>query len=172
MSKMPMKPGYYWAKWRIAAEGTVEGDELTPSDFWEIVQVNENDPNWERNPAEDMALSVSLSGVSETQWRDCFVWGDFVAPLNNEPLEALVAAPTTSEPGAAALSALRAENARLKADLAQLRSEQARWTNAVVIGVPAVFLQDYMISSPCAEPRPKPDVLYIDGAVYRMDPKP
>ncbi|RWD43908.1 hypothetical protein [Mesorhizobium sp.] len=86
MSKMPMKPGYYWAKWRIAAEGTVEGDELTPSDFWEITQVNENDPDWERNPAEDMALSVSLCGVSETQWRDCFVWGDFVAPLHNEPL--------------------------------------------------------------------------------------
>lgn len=84
MSKMPMLPGYYWAKWRIAAEGTVEGDELTPSDFWEIVQVNENDPNWERNPAEDMALSVSVSGVGETQWRDCFVWGDFVAPLKNE----------------------------------------------------------------------------------------
>lgn len=84
--KFPLKPGYYWAKWRIAAEGTVEGDELTPSDFWEIAQVNENDPNWERNPAEDRALSVSLCGVSETQWRDCFVWGDFVAPLHNEPL--------------------------------------------------------------------------------------
>lgn len=30
MGKMPTTPGYYWAKWRIAADGTREGDELTP----------------------------------------------------------------------------------------------------------------------------------------------
>ncbi|WP_287094867.1 hypothetical protein [Mesorhizobium sp.] len=94
---------------------------------------------------------------------------DFTTVIEEHEQEIEAAA---TRAAASALSALRAENERLKADLAQLRSEQARWTNAVVIGAPGVFLQDDMISSPCAEPRPKPDVLYIDGAVYRMDPKP
>lgn len=77
---MPMKSGYYWAKWRIAADGTREGDDLTPSDEWEIVQVNENDTQAE-SPEEPEALSVSVCGVETAQWRDCFVWGEFVAPL-------------------------------------------------------------------------------------------
>lgn len=81
MPDMPMKPGYFWAQWRIPAEGTHEGVELCPSFKWEIVQVNSNQVDWERNPAEVEALSVSVCGVRETQWRDCFVWGDFVAPL-------------------------------------------------------------------------------------------
>ena len=75
---MPTKPGYYWAKWRIAADGTHEGDELTPSDFWGIVEVNENAPGQPEHPE---YLSVAVPGVRETQWPDCFVWGDFVAPL-------------------------------------------------------------------------------------------
>lgn len=79
--KIPMKPGYYWAKWRIASENTHEGSELTPSDEWEIVQVNSNYLTWEDDPADDEALSVSVAGVRETQWRDCFVWGEFIAPL-------------------------------------------------------------------------------------------
>ncbi len=78
---MPVKPGYYWAKWRIPAESTHEGDKVCPSDTWEIVQVNANIINWEADPMEEEALSVSVLGVRETQWRDCFVWGDFVAPL-------------------------------------------------------------------------------------------
>jgi hypothetical protein len=52
---------------------------------WEIVQVNANHVNWEQNPMEDEALSVSVPGVRETQWRDCFVWGDFVAELRHDP---------------------------------------------------------------------------------------
>lgn len=83
---IPMKPGYYWAKWRIAADDTHEGDELTPSDEWEIVQVNVNDV-WADSPSEPEALSVSVSGVRETQWRDCFVWGAFVAPLATPALD-------------------------------------------------------------------------------------
>lgn len=71
----PVKPGYYWAKWRIPAEGTHEGTDMCPSDTWEIVQVNDN------NSTGDEALSVSIPGVRETQWPDCFVWGEFVAPL-------------------------------------------------------------------------------------------
>lgn len=82
-TSIPMKPGYYWAKWRIASNGTHEGDELTPSDKWEIVQVNANFLCWEDDPAEDEALSVSVPGVREMQWRDCFVWGEFVATIGN-----------------------------------------------------------------------------------------
>lgn len=81
VSEIPLKPGYYWAQWRIPADGTHEASELCPSLEWEIVQVNANQLNWEADPAEDEALSVSVPGVRETQWRDCFVWGEFVAPL-------------------------------------------------------------------------------------------
>lgn len=76
---VPIEPGYYWAKWRIAAEGTHEGEEQTPSNTWEIVQVNENGDD----PEDSEYLSVSVPGVRETQWRDCFIWGEFVAPLRN-----------------------------------------------------------------------------------------
>lgn len=80
---MPQKPGYYWAKWQIASDRTVEGDELTPAFDWEIVQVNENVNGWQdMTDDEDMErLSVAVCGVQMTQWRDCFLWGDFVAPL-------------------------------------------------------------------------------------------
>jgi hypothetical protein len=80
---IPLRPGYYWAKWRIAATGTHEGDEQTPSDNWEIVQVNPNHMSWEDNPAEAEALSVAIPGVRETQWRDSFVWGPFVSGLQH-----------------------------------------------------------------------------------------
>ncbi len=76
---MPTKPGYYWAKWRIATDETHEGDELTPCDDWEIVQVNDNGGE----PGTLTELSVSVHGVRETQWRDQFVWGSYVAPLCN-----------------------------------------------------------------------------------------
>lgn len=83
----PIKPGYYWAKWRIPADGTHEGTEQCPSDTWEIVQVNANSVDWERDPMEDEALSVSVPGVRETQWRDCFVWGYFIAPIEFTQIE-------------------------------------------------------------------------------------
>ena len=65
----PTREGFYWAKWRIAAEGTVEGDELTPSNDWEVVQVNDN------NGEGDEAFSVSVPGVEKPQWLPDFVWG-------------------------------------------------------------------------------------------------
>jgi hypothetical protein len=77
-SDMPTSTGYYWAKWRIAADGTVEGDELTPSDTWEIVQVNDN--HGEGNEK----FSVSVCGVQTTQWLDCFFWGEKVSGLNEK----------------------------------------------------------------------------------------
>src|SRR5262245_24267022 len=78
---IPLKPGYYWAKWKIPAEGTHEGGELCPSSNWEVVQVNANRLGWEHDPADDEALSVSVPGVRETQWRGCFFWGDYVCSL-------------------------------------------------------------------------------------------
>lgn len=78
----PLSPGYYWAKWRIPAEGTHEGELMCPFETWEIVQVNPNSVDWADDPTEDEALSVLVPGVRETQWRDCFIWGAFVAPLD------------------------------------------------------------------------------------------
>lgn len=62
---------------------THEGNELTPAHNWEIVQVNDNNVD---DPNDDEYLSVSVAGVRETQWRDCFVWGEFVAPLAKDRL--------------------------------------------------------------------------------------
>ena len=81
--EIPVKPGYYWAKWRIPAEDTHEGNLMTPSDVWEIVQVNVNSVDWDDDPLEHEALTVAIPGVRESQWRDCFIWGDFVAPLGD-----------------------------------------------------------------------------------------
>ena len=85
MSNIPQKPGYYWAKWRIATDETLEGDELTPSNAWEIVQVNDN--NGEPGDLEE--LSVSVHGVREVQWRDCFIWGPRVSDLSPQNPSAL-----------------------------------------------------------------------------------
>lgn len=78
MSAIPKQPGYYWAKWRIATDETHEGDELTPSNEWEIVQVNDNGGE----PGSSEELSVSVPGVREVQWRDCFFWGPRVSDLS------------------------------------------------------------------------------------------
>lgn len=85
---LPYRPGYYWAKWKIAADGTHEGDELTPAHDFEIVQVNANVSHWaDCKPGEadyDERFSVSVPGVRETQWLDCFVWGELVADLRGQ----------------------------------------------------------------------------------------
>lgn len=67
----PRTPGHYWARWRVASPGTLEGDEQTPSDTWEVVQVNDNNGE----PGELEELSVSVPGVQKTQWRNQFQWG-------------------------------------------------------------------------------------------------
>lgn len=81
LEEIPTNPGYYWAKWRIPAEGTHEGMELCPSDEWEIVQVWANSVDWHNDPMGDEALLVSVPGVRESQGRDCFVWGELVSPM-------------------------------------------------------------------------------------------
>lgn len=67
----PKGPGHYWAKWRIADDGTPEGDEQTPCDEWEVVQVNEN--CLDRDDPEH--LMVSVPGQSKTQSIENFYWG-------------------------------------------------------------------------------------------------
>jgi len=81
MGNLPTKPGYYWAKWQIAADDTFEGEELTPAVNWEIVQVNDNILMEDDINAPEK-FSVAVPGVREVQWPDCFVWGAFVAELN------------------------------------------------------------------------------------------
>lgn len=87
-SKIPQETGYYWAKWQIATDETFEGDELTPAVEWEIVQVNDNMFCWEdyTDEQDPERLSVSIPGVREVQWRDCFVWGEKVGEIN-KPLK-------------------------------------------------------------------------------------
>lgn len=80
---LPDKPGYHWAQWRIAEEGTHEGEELCPSNKWEIVEVHANRLDTEsEGDDDDEAFRVFIPGVRESQRTDCFVWGGYVAPLN------------------------------------------------------------------------------------------
>jgi hypothetical protein len=70
----PTKAGFYWARWMTAAEGTHEGDELTPAHNWEVVEVWENvigDP-CEADRCEKFAVAVP--GVREAQWLENFRW--------------------------------------------------------------------------------------------------
>ena len=76
---IPAIPGYYWARWLTPAEGTHEANEVSwPFVNWEIVQVNDNNVEDQKD---DAYLSVSVPGVRETQGRENFQWGQFVAPL-------------------------------------------------------------------------------------------
>jgi len=67
----PSKAGFYWGKWKIASEGTIEGDLLTPSDEWEVMHVVENCLD-ESSPE---YLMVMVPGVEKAQAVDNFFWG-------------------------------------------------------------------------------------------------
>lgn len=67
----PTKPGFYWAKWKIADEGTRDGDDLTPSDRWEVVEVVENRIDTEHPDY----LRVAVAGVEPSQTFGNFFWG-------------------------------------------------------------------------------------------------
>jgi len=69
---LPTKAGFYWAKWNVAAEGTRDGGELTPSDQWMVVEVFEHtiDEN------DDQHFSVYICGVEKGQSIEDFLWGD------------------------------------------------------------------------------------------------
>jgi hypothetical protein len=68
---LPREPGFYWAKWRIAAEGTRDGDEFMPSNKWEVVEVIQN--SFEN---EDDHFLVHVCGVEKGQWIHDFFWDD------------------------------------------------------------------------------------------------
>lgn len=67
----PTAEGFYWAKWRIADEGTPEGEQQTPSDSWEVVDVYENSAD-EKSPEH---LRVHVSGQPRSQSLGNFIWG-------------------------------------------------------------------------------------------------
>ena len=63
----PAAAGFYWAKWRIAEEGstTFISENTTPDIGWEVVEVHENGPD---------ELRASLAGESLSQPLENFVW--------------------------------------------------------------------------------------------------
>lgn len=67
----PTRPGFYWAKWKIADEGTRDGDELTPNDRWEPVEVAVNSGS----PDDPDYLRVDVPGVERSQSLGNFFWG-------------------------------------------------------------------------------------------------
>jgi hypothetical protein len=67
---VPRTAGFYWAKWRIKDEGTVDENE-SPGDEWEVMHVvtnciDEDDPEY---------LMVMVPGVAKWQSIENFVWG-------------------------------------------------------------------------------------------------
>lgn len=72
---LPTRPGFYWAKWRIADDGTHEGDEMTPSDTWEVVNIFVNCTSDDGHDN----LRVEVPGVQRSQSFENFVWG--IGPL-------------------------------------------------------------------------------------------
>lgn len=74
MTTIPHHEGFFWAKWRIADEGTVEGDILTPCDDWQVVNVYENGPS----PKHPEWLRVMVPGVQSSQSVENFFWGSEV----------------------------------------------------------------------------------------------
>jgi hypothetical protein len=70
---MPDKPageGWYFAKWRIADDGTRDGDELTPSNEIECVHVVQNSVD----PEDGDHLMVMVPGVERWQSLENFCW--------------------------------------------------------------------------------------------------
>jgi hypothetical protein len=73
MEALPKAAGFYWGKWRIKDEGTVDEDE-SPGDEWEVMHVvvnciDEDDPEY---------LMVMVPGVAKWQSIENFVWGERV----------------------------------------------------------------------------------------------
>lgn len=80
----PTEAGFFWAKWKIASDGTREADELTPSDRWEVVEVVTN--HIDRDDPE--YLMVSVCGVEKNQPLDGFFWGEEVHRQSRERFDA------------------------------------------------------------------------------------
>lgn len=71
---VPTKPGFYWAKWRIAAAGTADNGEgcMGTDADWEVVEVWENS----LDTSDDEYLMVHVPGVEKGQSIDNFYWGN------------------------------------------------------------------------------------------------
>lgn len=77
----PTKPGFYWAKWITATPRTHEGDQLTPAEKYEVVEVWENFIGDSCEADADKKFGVSVTGVRESQWLDNFLWHSSGGPL-------------------------------------------------------------------------------------------
>jgi len=81
-NKIPKEPGFHWAQWRIAEDGTdPDQAELLPSTEWTVVEVfmNTLDKN---NPDHLMAWVV---GVAKAQAIENFFWGfGPLKPIDNK----------------------------------------------------------------------------------------
>ena len=70
----PTTAGFWWAKWRIADEGspkTAEYESYLPMDKWEVMDVFEN--NKDATAADH--LRVHVPGVADSQSVENFFWG-------------------------------------------------------------------------------------------------
>lgn len=77
MTDAPKLEGHYWAKWRIANDGTTDAADLLPSDHWEAVQVFQNCID----PEHEDFLMVTVAGVENFQSIKNFIWGPGPGPL-------------------------------------------------------------------------------------------
>lgn len=68
---LPDREGHWWGKWRIAADGTRDANDLTPSNEWEVMHVVRNTID----ASDPEHLMVMVPGVERWQLLDSFVWG-------------------------------------------------------------------------------------------------
>lgn len=69
---LPIVPGFYWAQWRIVADGsTTDQDATPPIGTWEVVEVHEN--CLDRDDPEH--LLVFVGGEATSQPLENFFWG-------------------------------------------------------------------------------------------------
>lgn len=72
-ASIPQQAGFYWAKWKIKADGTADEDD-PPGDEWEVMHVVENCVD----EADPEYLMVMVPGVEKWQPVENFFWGEEV----------------------------------------------------------------------------------------------
>ena len=90
MKNMPHEEGFWWGQWKIAADGTPDGEYQTPSSEWEVMHVVENtldkdDPEY---------LMAMVPGQSRWQPLENFYWGSQVFPPTSAKATVDQATPT------------------------------------------------------------------------------
>lgn len=71
--KVPTVPGKWWGKWRIANEDTLDTEDYTPSDKWQVMDVFEDNLD-----NEGPVLMVWVPQVTTPQAIENFFWGDHI----------------------------------------------------------------------------------------------